>query len=127
MSEKDGPRIGSIAWIDLTVDDAEAVKDFYGEVVGWEAAPHPMGEYHDFDIRTPGSGETVTGICYARGANAAIPPQWLIYITVEDVDRSAGRCVELGGKVLDGPRMMGESRFCVIQDPAGAVAALIST
>jgi len=32
-----------------------------------------------------------------------------------------------GGKLIDGPRMMGKSRFCVIQDPAGAMIALIET
>jgi hypothetical protein len=33
--------------------------------------------------------------------------------------------VELGGKVLLGPRAMGpKARYCVIQDPAGAFAAL---
>ena len=45
--------------------------------------------------------------------------------TVENVDTSAARCVELGGKVLIEPKGMGGyGRFCVIQDPAGAVAAL---
>ena len=35
-------------------------------------------------------------------------------------------CVELGGQVIDGPREMGGQTFCVIRDPAGAVAALIN-
>jgi len=49
-------------------------------------------------------------------------------LTVEnaDADASAGRCAELGGHVIDGPREMGGMRFCVIQDPAGAVMALIA-
>jgi predicted enzyme related to lactoylglutathione lyase len=68
----------------------------------------------------------VGGICHARGSNSNLPPQWLIYVQVEDVARSAERCVELGGTVLDGPRSLGESRFCVIQDPAGAVMGLMS-
>lgn len=50
-----------------------------------------------------------------------------MYIQVADVDASAQRCVSLGGKVNDGPRAVGNGRFCVIQDPAGAVAALISS
>jgi hypothetical protein len=37
------------------------------------------------------------------------------------------RCVALGGQVLDGPRPMGSKQFCVIRDPAGAVAALIES
>jgi uncharacterized protein len=125
MSDQNKAVIGSIAWIDLTVDDASGVRDFYTEVVGWQAADHDMLTYNDYDIKQA-DGKVISGICHARGTNAKIPPQWLIYITVADVDKSAARCVELGGKVVDGPRMMGSSRFCVIQDPAGAVAALIS-
>jgi predicted enzyme related to lactoylglutathione lyase len=126
MSDQKDPGIGSIVWRDLTVEDAEAVSGFYREVVGWETRPHDMGDYHDFDIVAPGTGETVAGICHARGTNESLPPQWLVYINVEDVDRSAGRCVELGGSIVDGPRAMGSHRFCVIRDPAGAVSALIS-
>jgi predicted enzyme related to lactoylglutathione lyase len=120
------PRIGFISWRDLTVENAKDIRDFYCRVVGWESTPHDMGEYSDFNMNLPSHGETVAGICHARGANSAIPPQWMIYINVDDVDKSAQLCVKLGGKIVDGPRMMGGSRFCVIQDPAGAVAALIS-
>ena len=126
MADSKKPAVGSITWRDLTVKDAEKVRDFYSKVVGWKTSPVDMGGYNDFNMNLPGSGETVAGICHARGPNAKLPPQWLIYITVADVDESAKRCVELGGKIIDGPRAMGEQRFCVIQDPAGAVAALMS-
>ncbi|MFB3107254.1 MAG: hypothetical protein ACE1ZA_20350, partial [Pseudomonadales bacterium] len=42
----------------------------------------------------------VAGICHARGSNANLPPQWLIYINVADVDKSVQRCVEMGGSPL---------------------------
>ena len=121
----DQPDIGSIAWRDLTVADAEAVKAFYCDVVGWKSAPQRMGDYDDYNIQTPRTGEIVAGICHARGENAKIPPQWLMYIVVADVAESARRCVEKGGKVIDGPRPMAGKNFCVIQDPAGAYVALI--
>ena len=117
--------IGSIVWRDLTVSDAETTRDFYAAVVGWEAHPHPMGEYDDYEVRCPETGDTVAGICHARGTNAKVPPQWLVYVVVENVEASAKRTVELGGEVLDGPRPMGKAPFCVIRDPAGAVLGLI--
>ena len=121
MSEK---AVGKIVWQDLTVPNAAEIRDFYTAVVGWQASDHDMGEYVDFDIIAPSTGETVAGICHARDTNANVPAAWLIYITVADVEASARRCVELGGEVLDGPREMGGAQFCVIRDPAGAMCAL---
>ncbi len=121
------PAVGSIGWTDLTVGDAGKVQDFYKAVVGWTSSETDMGGYSDFCMNLPESGTTVAGICHARGVNASLPPQWLVYITVEDVDQSARRCVDLGGAVLVGPKDMGPSgRYCVIRDPAGAVAALFT-
>ena len=119
------PPPGSIAWQDLTVPNAPEIRDFYCQVVGWTYTDHDMGDYADYNINLSGSGQTVAGICHARDSNASVPPQWLVYIVVENVAQSAQKCVELGGKLIDGPRDMGGQTFCVIQDPAGAVAALI--
>ncbi len=84
-----------------------------------------MVGYNDYCMNEPVSGKAVAGICHARGENVNLSSQWLIYINVEDLERSIGSCVALGGKVVAGPRNMGkQGRFCVIQDPAGAVAAL---
>jgi uncharacterized protein len=124
MTEQKPP--GSIVWTDLTVKDAASVRDFYREVVGWEAAPQTMGDYDDFNMLPSGAETPVAGICHARGANANLPAQWLVYVQVEDVEASAKRAQKLGGAVLDGPRGMGSLRFCVIRDPAGAVLALVS-
>ncbi|MEK7282586.1 MAG: VOC family protein [Acidobacteriota bacterium] len=127
MSEGDRPEIGSIGWVDLTVQAAGEVRGIYEAVVGWKSSGLDMGGYSDYVMSLPRGGRTVAGICHARGSNADLPAQWLVYITVEDVDRSAERCVELGGQVLAGPREMGaHGRFCVIRDPAGAVAALFT-
>jgi len=117
--------IGNIIWTDLTVPDAEAIRDFYGAVVGWQPEPVEMGDYSDFNMNAPASGKAIAGICHVRGENADLPSQWQVYIVVANVSESAARCVELGGKVIARPRALGDAQFCVIQDPAGAVAALI--
>ena len=111
-----------IAWTDLTVADAEAIRDFYEAVTGWAPEPVRMGDYSDFVMNAGGQG--VAGICHARGSNADLPPQWLIYITVEDLDASIDECQRLGGGVVAAPRGLLGGRFCVIKDPAGAVCAL---
>lgn len=126
MSEPAPPRLGSISWADLTVPAAPAVRDFYRDVVGWEFSEVDMGGYVDFCMNLPGGGEPIAGICHARGANSNLPPQWLVYINVTDLDHSIARCLEGGGDVIAGPRSMGkQGRFCVIRDPAGAAVALV--
>src|SRR6516162_10970244 len=125
MSGSKKPELRTIAWSDLTVKNAEQVRDFYAKVVGWKVESCDMGGgYSDFSMVASTTGEVAAGICHARGSNADLPPQWLVYIVVEDVDRSAAKCVEEGGQVVSGPRSLGDGRFCVIRDPAGAVCAL---
>lgn len=117
--------IGSVTWNDLTVPNAEEVRNFYNKVVGWKHEAVEMGGYSDFSMLTPIEGKPVAGVCHAKGVNAGLPPQWLIYITVEDIDVSIKNCTELGGSVIAGPKKMGEQgKYCVIKDPAGAAVAL---
>ena len=120
----DTTQVGKIGWIDMTVDDADGLRDFYRSVVGWETEAVSMGDYSDYSMTLPASGEAVSGICHARGDNAEIPGGWLIYITVADVAASAAACTANGGEVLVGPKGLAGGRFCVIRDPSGATAAL---
>src|SRR5689334_21917788 len=116
---------GKIGWMDLTVADAPAIRDFYQSVTGWTPSPVEMGGYQDFCMVPPGETAPVAGICHARGPNTDIPPVWLVYITVDNLEESLQRCESLGGKrrsQIRGGGSMG--RYCVIEDPAGAVAAL---
>jgi predicted enzyme related to lactoylglutathione lyase len=126
QQQADGPVIGQVEWLDLTVNDATRVKNFYSKVVGWKSSDVDMGSYSDYSIETPADRNTVAGICHARGPNANIPSQWLVYVRVASVSESAEECKRLGGEVLNGPRRMGGSHFCIIKDPEGAVMALLS-
>ena len=127
-SSKDSSKknIGAIEWRDLTVEDAARVSDFYVSVVGWEKQPVSMGDYDDFNINTTVGGDTIAGICHARGDNSALPPQWLMYVRVENSTASAEKVVELGGEVIQGPRIMGGETYFVIRDPEGAILAIYS-
>ena len=117
---------GHVMWADLTVAKADAVRDFYKAVVGWKATPVDMGGYADYSMTPARRRKPVAGICHARGTNAKLPPHWLIYITVADLAKSLRSCRARGGKVLVGPKGTApHSRYAVIQDPAGAVAALV--
>lgn len=126
MNESD--QLGSVSWIDLTVPNADEIRDFYRHVIGWTFSEVDMGGYHDYCMNAPESGRTISGICHARGVNADLPPVWLIYISVLDLDESIQRCTSRGGKVISGPKGMGgKGKYCVIQDPSGAYAALFES
>lgn len=115
---------GQIGWVDLTVDDAPRLKAFYEAVTGWSAQGLSMGDYEDW-VMSASDGTPQAGICHARGANSGIPAQWLVYITVANLDTSITHVVQQGGRVIQGPRNAGTSgRFVVIEDPAGATCAL---
>jgi hypothetical protein len=125
MNENTKPEIGSLGWFDLTVQDAEKVKDFYSKVIGLKPEPVSMGDYDDYNMNSPDSGRTVTGICHRKGFNSDLPSQWLIYFNVENIEESIKACTKNGGKVLVPPKDLGSyGKYCVIQDPAGAVCAL---
>lgn len=118
---------GKIFWQDLTVDNAEQVKDFYCAVVGWTFENVNQGDYNDYNIIDPKSNnEVVAGVCHKRGAIKDLPSQWLNYVMVDDMEASLEKCTSLGGKIIDGPKAMGKSTFAVIQDPAGAYLALMT-
>ena len=86
-----------------------------------------MGEYSDFNILAS-DGQPAAGICHARGPNVDLPPVWLIYILVDDLDDRLARCTCLGGQIVCGPKEFGNgSRYGVIRDPAGAHVALFES
>lgn len=122
MSDK---KIGRVAWMDLTIDDATSVSKFYNQVVGWDIQSFDMGGYDDYCMNDPKTGETLAGVCHAKGPNADLPKQWMMYIGVEDIDKSLATVTEQGGKVMSGKRADGKGGyFCLIQDPAGAYLTL---
>lgn len=118
-------KIGSIGWLDLTVPDASGIQDFYKQVIGWQVESFAMDGYDDYMMKSPESGKVTSGICHARGDNAGLPAQWLVYIYVANLDASLKKCEQLGGRPLTPVKHYGnDGKYCIIQDPAGAVMAL---
>jgi predicted enzyme related to lactoylglutathione lyase len=116
---------GVVTWMDLTVNDADGVRDFYRDVVGWKTMDINMGEYNDYCMMSPSDDQVRSGICHHRGSNTGIPPVWMMYINVTDLDDRMEKVKQLGGEIVHGPRKMGEkARYCIIRDPAGAYCAL---
>ncbi len=122
MSDKKQP-IGSIGWRDLTVENADDVRDFYAAVTGWTIHETSMGDYSDYTM-LDAKGEPAGGVCHARGSNADLPAQWLMYVVVENLEKSLDETLKRGGDVVAPPRGLMGGKMAVVKDPAGAVLAL---
>ena len=126
MSETTKAAVGTIAWVDLTAPGANELADFYTAVTGWKSQAVTMGDHSDWTMTEPDNENPVAGVCHPLGANADMPPQWLIYVVVADLDASLEACRARSGSVVAGPRGLGSyGRFAVIKDPAGAFMALM--
>ena len=115
--------IGSIGWRDLTVENADELRDFYSAVTGWTVEETSMGDYNDYTMMDA-NGEAVGGVCHGRGENADLPPQWLMYVVVADLATSLAEATRRGGEIVAPPRGLMGGKMAVVKDPAGAVIAL---
>ena len=118
-------KTGSMGWLDLTVANADEVRDFYSSVIGWKPENVSMGDYNDYNMTSPENGEPCAGVCHKKGVNEKLPSVWMVYFIVENMNESVKQVKSLGGKVLVEPKNMGgQGQYAVIEDPAGAVCAL---
>lgn len=117
---------GTFCWVDLGTTDAEGAKAFYTELFGWSAIDNPAGPdmvYTMLQIE----GKDVAGLYQMseEQRSQGMPPLWLSYVSVANVDECAAKAKSLGGQVLQEPfDVMDVGRMALVQDPTGAVLAL---
>lgn len=114
---------GAFSWFELRTTDVHAAESFYTRLFGWTTEPW-SGESSYSLIKV---GDKEVGGIAPSSSEAAKPSGWGIYVTVTDVDETARKVPEFGGKVLvqptDIPRV---GRYCIIEDPLGAVITAIT-
>jgi predicted enzyme related to lactoylglutathione lyase len=121
--------VGHISWIDLTVSDASATRDFYREVVGWSVQEVEMQDaserYADYDM-VGADGTPAAAVRHSRGENLGLPSVWMICLPVDDLVESVRRVREEGGKVIKEIRGKdGKYTRAVVQDPVGVYMSLV--
>ncbi len=121
MGERTGYASGTFCWADLATSDPDAARSFYEGLFGWEHEEVPVGEDSTYTmLRMDGRS-----VCALYRQQAEGPPAWLSYVSLEDVDASARRAAELGGRKISGPMDVFEAgRMAVLADPQGAVFGL---
>ncbi len=110
---------GSFIWYQLMTSDADAAARFYGEVVGWRV--EAFGGDMDYRV-VHADAEPVGGIMVmpSTAEGAGMPPVWLGYIGVDDVDAAAAKIAASGGTIHAPPQdIPGVGRFAMVADPQG--------
>lgn len=117
------PPFGQFCWNELITADVEAAKKFYGNLFGWCFSDHDLGEFTYTMIK--GKGEEFAGIwAIPQNQQSHIPPHWLSYILVENIESTLKKAVEHGAKVIKPITKTGNLGFlAIISDPTGAHVA----
>jgi predicted enzyme related to lactoylglutathione lyase len=119
------PEVGEGSWHELVTTDAAAALEFYTKVFGWTRGEPmdmgPMGKYYIFN-RPHGM---IGGMMNKPSAMAQVPPHWMIYFRVPDINAAAERVLSNGGKILNGPmEVPGGDWVLNAMDPQGAAFSL---
>lgn len=110
---------GRFVWAELFTTKKDEALDFYQELLGWSIKDMPMG---DFNYTMFAAGESGVGGVGEMEVNES---QWLLYLTVDDVDDATRRAVAMGAHQFVEPSDIPTvGRFSVIIDPQGAAVAL---
>ena len=116
---------GAFSWNELMTTDVAAAKRFYNQIFGWEFTDEQMEEGTYTIVKV--DGKEIAGMMKMPPEAGDAHPAWGVYVTVTDVDDTARKVADLGGKIFVPPRdIPNVGRFCVFQDPQGAFISAIS-
>src|ERR671911_224480 len=124
MGDRERHDHGTFSWTDLSTPDADASRDFYGALLGWDFddAPIPEDAGGGFYRMAKIDGRSAAAMYQSSERH----PAWASYVTVDDVDAVAARAAELGGTPMGEPFDVMETGRMALPGPdrrrAGAVA-----
>ncbi len=120
--------IGRNVWFELLTTDTKAAEAFYSETIGWKAETGTMEGMPPYTMWKMGE-DSMAGMMTlpAEAAEMGAPPHWMAYTTVENVDETASKATELGGKTLKaGFSVPNIGRMAILADPQGAAFAVFT-
>ncbi len=117
---------GTLCWADLSTSDTKRASDFYSGLFGWQIVADPKDQSGYLHIK---NGEHfIGGVPPAKYLQPGVPPHWLAYFQVDDVDVTAIKAKDMGAKLCVPPMSMeGVGRMSIIGDPQGAIFAIFKS
>jgi predicted enzyme related to lactoylglutathione lyase len=114
---------GRFFWNELHTTDPTKALAFYEKVVGFSHRAMDMGPggtYHVISMGDVGRGGVTSHL------QSGVPPHWLPYVFVDDTDATIARARKLGATIPMSPEDIPTiGRFAVLEDPTGAVLAVM--
>jgi predicted enzyme related to lactoylglutathione lyase len=118
------PQLGEFCWNELMTPDPQKAQAFYTSLFGWTTVEHDMGGM-TYTVFMRGD-KSLGGMMQTPADKVGqVPPHWMSYISVEDVDTSIEKAKTLGATVIMPKTTAGNMGcFAIIQDPTGAHISL---
>jgi predicted enzyme related to lactoylglutathione lyase len=117
---------GTLCWADLSTPDVKRAADFYSGLLGWKIIADekdPSGYLH-----IKNGEDFIGGIPPSKLRQPGVPPHWLPYFQVSDVDATANTASRGGSKLCMPPTSMENvGRLAVLFDPQGAAFAIFKS
>ncbi|MEA2646801.1 MAG: uncharacterized protein QOE92_1884 [Chloroflexota bacterium] len=119
----------TFGWCELNTRDVEAAAGFYAKVFGWSAHRSQGSQdgvpYTEWQL----DGKSFGGAMDMSNTPipADVPPHWLVYFNVTDIDASTAKVPGLGGKGMMGPEAYPGGKFSVVAEPSGAAFGLMQS
>jgi predicted enzyme related to lactoylglutathione lyase len=109
---------GDFIWYELITPDADSAQAFYAPLLGWAVRSAGMP---DMDYRLAATADGDVAGLMRMPDGMAMPPAWLGYVGVDDVDAMADAFRQGGGAVHQPPwDIPGVGRMALVADPQGA-------
>ncbi len=123
---------GKIIWHDLLTNDPKASQDFYHELFGWEfesvgsAAGLSSNSAYTL-IRH--NGRLIGGMIDTVALNNKDDiSQWVVLMSVENIDAATAKFEADGGEVITPPKdLQRRGKMAIVRDAEGALLALLQT
>jgi predicted enzyme related to lactoylglutathione lyase len=114
---------GRWVWNELHTSDPAKALSFYETVLGFSHRSMDMGAGGAYHILSRGGADRGGVTTHLPGGAR---PHWLPYVAVDDPDATIARAKKLGAAVPVAPQdIPGVGRFGVLEDPTGAVLAIM--
>lgn len=114
---------GAVIWNELQTTDPATAATFYKGLFDWDISSNDAGDYHYISNngRMNGGILSLDADTYAN-----VPPHWMVYFNVADIQAALKKANSLGGKALmDISEAQGVGQFVMVQDPAGATLTIM--